>query len=304
MYDLIIIGGGPAGLTASVYAARKKLIALLISKDLGGQVNWTGAIENYMGYQFVDGPELMKKFEEQVKQFPIEIKLGESVTGVKTIENGFNVTTADGKSYQSRALIIASGKRPRGLNVPGEDKFIGRGLSYCAICDGPLFSDMNVAVAGGGNSAVEAVIDLLKIASHIYLISATELTADPLLIDRIRNSDKVTPLIEHNVLEISGNKFVEGLKVRDSITGEVKEFKVSAVFVEVGLTPNSDFAREVAQFNDCNEIVVNCENEVKIPGLFAAGDVTSVPEKQIVIAAGEGAKAALSANRYLQRLKE
>lgn len=304
MYDLIIIGGGPAGLTAAVYAARKKLNILLISKDLGGQPTLTGSIENYMGYQFIEGPELIKKFEEQVKQFPIETKIGKLVTRVQTSQQGFIVVTDDSMSYQSKTLIIASGKRPRRLNVAGEETFMGKGVTYCAVCDGPLFADMSVAIIGGGNSALEAASDMLKIASQVYLISSTELTADPILIDRVKSSAKVTLMLEHSILEIFGNKFVEGLKVRDSRTNEVKEIKVGGVFVEIGLTPNSDFAGGILELNECKEIVVNCNNEVKIPGLFAAGDVTSVPEKQIVVAAGEGAKAALSANRYLQRLKE
>ena len=201
-------------------------------------------------------------------------------------------------------MIIASGKRPRRLNVQGEDKFMGRGVTYCAVCDGPLFSEMDVAVIGGGDSALEAVQDMLKIASHVYLVSLTGLTADPILVDRVKNSEKVTIFTEYEILEIGGEKFVSSLKIKNSKTGEETSFKVAGIFIEIGLIPNSDFVRGVVELNDCGEIKVNCSNEVNVPGIFAAGDVTSVPEKQIVVAAGEGAKAALSANRYLQRLQE
>jgi NADH-dependent peroxiredoxin subunit F len=303
IYDLIIIGGGPAGMTAAVYAARKKISFLLISKDFGGQANLTGGIENYMGYQFVEGPELMKKFEDQVKQFSINMKIGEPAKKVVRTDDGFIVST-DNETFQSKTLIIASGKRPRRLNVPGEDKFLGRGVTYCAICDGPLFSDMDVAIIGGGNSALEAVQDMLKIANHVYLVSLTKLTADLILVDRIKSSGKVTIFTEYEILEIGGRKFVDSLRIKNRQTGKETSFSIAGIFIEIGLIPNSDFVEGIVELNDCSEIKVNCSNEVNIPGIFAAGDVTSVPEKQIVVAAGEGAKAALSANRYLQRLQE
>jgi alkyl hydroperoxide reductase subunit F len=185
MYELIIIGGGPAGMTAAVYAARKKLNTLLISYDIGGQVLWTADIENYMGYQFIEGLELMRKFEEQVKQFPLDIKTGERVSTLSQTNGGFEVRTDKGEIYQAKAAIIAAGKRPRQLNVPGEEKLKGRGVTYCAICDGPLFAGENVAIIGGGNSALEAAEDMVKIADHVYLVSLTPLTGDQILIDKV-----------------------------------------------------------------------------------------------------------------------
>jgi alkyl hydroperoxide reductase subunit F len=290
-------------MTAAVYAARKKLKALLISKDIGGQVNWTMGIENYMGYQFIEGAELIRKFEEQVKQFPLDIKLGESVPSLSQKDGIFEVRTDKGEAYQSKAVIIASGKRPRQMNGPGEESLKGRGVAYCASCDGPLFSDMKVAVIGGGNSALEAVDDMLKIAEHVYLVSLTPITGDSILIDKVKAASNLTMLLEHEVMEITGDKFVDGIKIKGLNDKAERTLQVSGVFVEIGLIPNSTLAEGVVARNQYSEIVVNCDNETNVPGLFAAGDVTTVPEKQIVVAAGEGAKAALRANHYLQRLR-
>ena len=302
MYEMIIIGGGPAGLTAAVYAARKKLDALLLSKDLGGQPLTTMGIENYMGYQFVEGPELMQKFEEQVKQFPIEVKTGDGAVSISRLDGGFEVRTEKGEAYQGKTAIIATGKRPRPLNVPGEEQFKGRGVTYCAICDGPLFSGMKVAVIGGGNSALEAADDMVKIGEHVYLVSLTPLTGDQVLIDKVKAAANLTIFTEHETREILGDNFVSGIKVKDLKSGEVKNLEVGGVFVEIGLVPNSNLAKGLVNLNKWGEIEVNCSCETGIPGLYAAGDVTNVPEKQIVVAAGEGAKAALQAHRYLQRL--
>jgi alkyl hydroperoxide reductase subunit F len=269
---------------------------------VGGQVNGTLGVENYMGYQFVEGTELMKKFEEQVKQFPIEVKTGQAVQSLAKIRGGFEAVVAGGKEYQAKAVIVASGKRPRPLNVPGEEKLKGRGVTYCAICDGPLFASMKVAVIGGGNSALEAADDMVKIADHIYLVSLTQLTGDQILIERVNNAKNLTIFLEHEVLEIVGDKMVEGIKIRDLKSKQEKKLEVAGIFIEIGLIPNSDFAKEVVHLNHLGEIEINCSNETGVAGLFAAGDVTNVPEKQIVVAAGEGAKAALQAHHYLQRL--
>ena len=303
MYELIIIGAGPAGMTAAVYAARKKLNALLISSDIGGQVLWTAGVENYMGYQLIEGPELMRKFEEQVKQFPIDTKTGEQVINLAQTNEGFEVQTTKNESSQTRAAIIATGKRPRQLNIPGEEKLRGKGITYCAICDGPLFAGENVAIIGGGNSALEAANDMVKIAEHVYLISLTPFTGDQILIDKVTDASNMTVLLEHEVLEIEGESRVKRIKIRDLKNKLEKKLDVGGVFIEIGLTPNSDPFKEIVQFNHLGEIEVNCANETSAPGLFAAGDITNVPEKQIVVAAGEGAKAALQAHRYLQRLR-
>jgi alkyl hydroperoxide reductase subunit F len=212
MYDVIIIGAGPSGMTVAVYTARKKLNTLLISKDVGGQPNWTNNIENYMGYQFIEGPELIEKFETQVKQFPIDLKIGDGVTSISLFNGGFQIHTELGQTYQGKAAIIASGKRPRSPNVPGEDKFRGKGISYCSICDAPLFEGMNVAVVGGGNSALDAVDDLIKIADQVCLVSLTPpLTGDQVLIDRIKKARNLSFFIEHETLSIVGDNFVSSI---------------------------------------------------------------------------------------------
>ena len=302
MHELIIIGGGPAGMTAAVYAARKRIDTLLLTKDIGGQVLTTAGVENYMGYQYIEGPELMQKFEEQVRQFPLEQKIGQEIVALSRLDTGFEVRTDNGESYQAKAVIIATGKRPRPLNVPGEEGLRGRGVTYCAICDGPLFAGEKVAVIGGGNSALEAVYDMVKIAERVYLVSFTPLTGDQILIDSVKGASNLTMFLEHEVVEIEGSSRVEGITIRDLKTGEEKRLEVGGIFVEIGLIPNSESARGITQLNKFGEIEVNCACETGIPGLFAAGDVTDVPEKQIVVAAGEGAKAALQAHKYLQRL--
>ncbi len=300
MYDIIIVGAGPSGLTAAVYAARKQLKTLLVSKDIGGQMNWTMGIENYMGYQFIEGPELMLKFEQQVKQFPIDTLIGEGINAIGRIDNGFEIHTDDGAVNQGRSMIISTGKKPRPLNVPGEKELMGRGVSYCSTCDGPFFRNLKVAVIGGGNSALEAADDLMKTSAHIYLISITPLTADPVLINKVKASEKVTILTEYETLEIKGKDSTKGIKVKDTKSNEIKEFDVEGVFVEIGLIPNSDVVKDIVTLNESGEIMINNANETGVKGLYAAGDVTNIPEKQIVIAAGEGAKAALQAHKYLQ----
>jgi alkyl hydroperoxide reductase subunit F len=304
MYELIIVGAGPAGMTAAVYAARKKLNTALISYDIGGQVLWTTGVENYMGYQFIEGSELMQKFQEQVRQFPLDMKTGGRVNNLSRTDAGFEVRTDKGENYRARAAIIATGKRPRQLDVPGEEKLRGRGVTYCAICDGPLFAGDNVAVIGGGNSALEAAEDMVRIAEHVYLVSLTPLTGDQVLIDKVRNANNLTMFLEHEVLEVEGGSRVEGIKLRNLKTKQEKELEVSGIFIEIGLIPNSEPFKRMVRLNRLGEIEVNCANETSVPGLFAAGDVTNVPEKQIVVAAGEGAKAALQAHRYLQRLSQ
>ena len=306
MYELIIIGGGPAGMTAAVYAARKKLNTLLISYDIGGQGLTTWLVENYMGYQFIEGRELMQKFEEQVKQFPTDVKVevGKRTEKLSRVDGGFEVRTDSGETYKAKVVILATGKRPRQLNVPGEKELLGRGVTYCAICDGPLFADVKVAVIGGGNSALEAADDMVKIADHVYLVSLTPLTGDQILIDKVKAANNLTMLLEHEVLEINGKNRVEGIKIRDVKSKQERDLDVGGVFVEIGLIPNSELVKELVTLNGIGEVEVNCGNETGVHGFFAAGDVTSVPDKQIVVAAGEGAKAALQAHRYLQRLSK
>jgi len=299
MYDLIIIGTGPAGITAAVYAARKRMSLLAITKDIGGQAAISGDIENYTGYQFITGLELAAKFEEHMRKFNIALKENEAAIELKKIDDKILVKTSKG-SYEAKTAIIASGKRSKELNVPGEKEFKNRGLTYCATCDGPLFSNKEVAVIGGGNSALDAALQLIKIARHVYIINITSnLGADAIMREKVEASKNVTILNSAQVTAVLGDKFVSGIKIKRE--GKEAQLAVQGIFVEIGLIPNSDFAKDVEK-NQSGEIKVNSRNETNIPGIFAAGDVTDVPEKQIIIAAGEGAKATLSAFRYLSHL--
>ncbi|MGD1119911.1 MAG: FAD-dependent oxidoreductase [Dehalococcoidales bacterium] len=304
MYELIIVGGGPAGMTAAVYAARKQLNTLLISSDIGGQVMWTNSVENYPGYQIIEGDELIAKFQQQVNQFPIDQKIGPKVTQVRKIDRGFEVTAESGDKFQGKVVVLASGKRPRKLNVEGETEMAGRGITYCSVCDGPDFTGQKVAVIGGGNSAIEAALDMVVAAEHVDLVSVTPLTGDPIMIEKLSAAGNLTIYTEHKTEKILGRDRVEGIVIKDLKTGNRRQLDVTGVFVEIGLVPNSDMIRDLVILNPAGEVPVNGSCETDVPGLFSAGDVTDVPEKQIVIAAGEGAKALLQAHRYLRRLAE
>ena len=296
MFDLIIIGAGPAGITAAIYAARKKMRLLVITKDIGGQAALSGDVENYTGYQFITGPDLALKFEEHLRKFDIALRETETVEEVKKTNAHIQVKTDKGL-YEARSVIVASGKRSRELGAPGEKEFKNQGLTYCATCDAPLFSGKDVAVIGGGNSALDAAIQLIKIANKIYIINmAPWLTGDMVMQEAVSQSPKVTIFNSAQVSAIAGDKIVGAIKIKKDNKEET--FPVQGVFVEIGLIPNSDFAKDVEK-NKFGEIKVNPYNETNVPGIFAAGDVTDVPEKQIVIAAGEGSKAALGVFSYL-----
>ena len=302
MYELIIIGGGPAGMAAAVYAARKLINTVLVSGDIGGQVNWTNGVENYLGYQFIEGDELIAKFQQQVNQFSIEQKIGLKVTNITKIDGGFEVNTEQGDKVQGKVILLATGKRPRLLNVDGEKELTGRGVTYCSICDGPDFTGQKVAVIGGGNSAIEAAMDMVKAAEHVDMVSVTPLTGDPIMIEKLKDARNLTVYTEQQTEKILGQDQVEGIVIKDLKTGNRTQLEVTGVFVEIGLVPNSDMVRELIKLNPAGEVPVNSFCETAVPGFFAAGDVTDAPEKQIIIAAGEGAKAALQAHRYLRRL--
>jgi alkyl hydroperoxide reductase subunit F len=301
MYEIIIVGGGPAGMSASVYAARKRLNTLLITSDIGGQVNWTSGVENYLGYQFIEGADLIGKFQKQVNQFPIDQKIGVKVSQIKKIDGGFEVISESGEIFQGKAVVLASGKRPRLLNVEGEKELTGRGVTYCATCDGPVFAGQKVAVIGGGNSAIEAALDMVKVAEHVDMVSVTPLTGDPIMIEKLADAKNLTIYTNYQTEKILGQGLTEGIIIKEIKTGKTQQLDDTGIFVEIGLEPNSDMVKDLLKLNEYGEVPINIACETEIPGFFAAGDVTIVPEKQIVIAAGEGAKAALQAHRYLQR---
>ncbi|MBU1124555.1 MAG: FAD-dependent oxidoreductase [Candidatus Omnitrophica bacterium] len=298
MYDIVIIGAGPAGITAAVYAARKKMDLLVVTGDIGGQAAWSGDIENYTGYQFISGPELASKFEEHMRTYQIAVKENETVISVLK-EKETILVKSNKEEYPSRTLIIASGKRTRQLGVPGENEFKNRGLTYCATCDGPLFAKKDVAVIGGGNSALDAALQLLRIATHVYVINNTPaLGGDAIMRQKVQEASNVTVYNDSQVTAVRGDRMVNALTMQRR--GKEETLAVGGVFVEIGLVPNSEFAA-IVEKNQNGEIKIDCHNQTSVPGIFAAGDVTDVPEKQIIIAAGEGSKACLCAFRYLSQ---
>jgi thioredoxin-disulfide reductase len=302
MQDLIIIGGGPAAITAGIYAARYKLKTLLITKALGGQMARKAvAIKNYPGWEEIPGFDLIAKFEEHLKKNPIDIEM-DTVREIKKEGGVFFVSTNGDKTFQAKAVIIASGADPRPLEVEGEKEFVGRGVSYCVTCDGPLFSNKTVAVIGGGNAGFEAAISLANWVGKIYILeNSPQVKASPELQEKAGQTGKIEVMTSVAVKKIEGGKFVEKISVEDQKTKNIAMIALEGVFVEVGSQPATSFLRGLVDFSEKDEVVIDPKTmQTKTPGLFAAGDVSNIPYKQIVVAAGEGAKALLAAYRFLQ----
>ncbi len=304
IYDVMIIGGGPAGIAASVYAVRKNLKVLLVSKNIGGQAALSGDIENYPGFSLITGADLATKFQEEIKKFEnngIWVKIGEEVVTLSGHDPDFMITTAQGNEYHGKTVIIASGRIPRMLNVPGEKEFLGKGVATCATCDAPLFKGKDVAVVGGGNSALDAAFSLLKIARSVSIINLTpDLKGDEVLLRNVKGSPIVKILNVHQVLEIQGDQFVTGIKIQDINSKEEQIIPVSGVFIEIGWTPSTGFD-QLSHKNSIGEIMVDEFGESSVPGLYSAGDVNDLWGEQIVIAAGEGAKVALKVAEHLSK---
>ena len=301
-HDLIIIGAGPAGLSAAIYAVRKKLRVLVLAQAVGGQAIEAHLVENYLGMPEILGVELAEKFREHAKKFNIEIKEEAKVEEIIKIDSGFKINTNKGE-FASRALIIASGKKYRQLDVPGAKEFAGKGISYCATCDAPLFKNKTVAVIGGGDAGQDAVWQLTQYASKIYLLNKyPELRGDDVLLrEQIKKHSKIEIYNQCEPLEVKGDKFVKSLVFKHNGLGETKEIAVDGIFVEIGSVPVSEFLRDVVKLNGRGEIEIDPKNNMtSCPGIFAAGDVSDTPHKQMIIAAGEGAKAALSVYEYLK----
>ena len=298
IYDVAIIGGGPAALTAGIYAARKKIKAVILTKQVGGQTLLAEIIENYPGIEKISGKELIEKMRMQNEKYGVEIKEGEKIELIKKQGEIFLVNLIEAKS-----IIIATGKNPRRLNVPGEKEFEGRGVSFCSTCDAPLFDKKEVAVIGGGNSGLTAALDLAKYANKVYVLEfMPKITGDELLIEKLKQERKLEFITDVKIKEIKGNKFVEKIvySVRtDSPAGE-KELAVNGVFISIGWIPATEFLKGFVNLNEEGEIIIDPKtNETSVKGVFGAGDVTDVQYKQCVIAAAEGAKAALSVYNYL-----
>jgi len=305
-YDIIIVGAGPAGMTAGVYAARKKLKTLIISKDIGGQASWSSDIENYLGFSMITGPDLVKKFEDHLEEFKEDLELRISISGIKDIKKkgkNFVITTGDGKSETAKAIIIAGGKVPRMLGITGEKEFLNRGVAYCAYCDGPLFKGKDVAIIGGGNSALDSALNVSKLVKQIYIINITkQLNGDKVMIDKVMDLPHVRVMNNTEAVAIEGEKTVSSIRIKSRDGGLQKDLPVSGVFIEVGSLPATEYLKGLVNLNKHSEIIIDEYNMTSVAGIFAAGDITTVIEKQIITAAGEGAKAAIQASQYLAKI--
>ncbi len=301
-FDVIIVGAGAAGMTAAIYAARRNLRAAVLTKDVGGQTNTTNHIENYPGIDVIDGPALMKKFEEQACDFGAEIFCDDVEKIEKLGERDFRITGSD--SYRCKAVILAFGKTPRTMNVPGEKEFANRGVSYCVTCDGPLFKNKIVAVVGNGSSALEGAEFLSGICSKVYVIHRTPgFSGANEDVEKLKKRGNVEFVSNAVVKAAKGDKFLRSIIVENSATKKTTPLDVGGLFVELGFESKTEFVKDLVERDKLNQIVINELCETKTPGIFAAGDVTSVPFKQIVISAGDGAKAALQCYNYVKNLK-
>lgn len=298
VYDVAVVGAGPAGLVAALYAARKNLSTVVVSLDVGGQVGTTHHVANYPGVAGISGPDLIQQMYAQVEECGVNQMIGERVTGVRIMPGILLLDTASAKEVCAKCVVVASGAEKRHLGIPGEKQLTGRGVVYCSTCDGPLFRGRTIAIVGGGNSGLEAAIEMDGVASKVYLLSRTGLTGDQVLQDKVAGSAAIV-LSNHEPIEIDGNEQVEGLTVRDITTGELRRLDVDGVFVEVGFRPHTDFALGVLEMNAVGEIMVDAHGGTNVPGIFAAGDAIEMHDKQIVMAAGQGARAALAAFEYL-----
>ncbi|MBI3260955.1 FAD-dependent oxidoreductase [Candidatus Berkelbacteria bacterium] len=309
MDDLLIIGGSAVATAAGIYAARDRVNLRVVSTDWGGEVATSGEIENYPGFVHTDGIALADEFLKHLKANGVEPEIGVTIEAIaKNPDGSF---TAKGKkngtevSYQAKAVIIGTGVHPRELSVPGEKEFRNKGVSYCSVCDIPLFKGKTVAVIGGGNTALESILMATKIASKVYSININaELTGEAVYIEQVKKLPNVELIINAKTTEIIGDKFVTGIKYADTQTNETKALSgINGIFVHVGMIPNSDFIKSFGvKLNEYREIEVDSNCQTNVPGLFAAGDVTNIPYKQIAVATGQGVCAALSAISYLRKL--
>jgi NADH-dependent peroxiredoxin subunit F len=299
IYDVAIVGAGPAGLAAAMYAARKNLSAIIVAIDIGGQLGGTRDVANYPGLELITGPDLVQKLFTQASQYGIGQLIGEQVSGVSLDGRSKVLELASGREVAARTLIIASGVQKRRLQIPGEKELSGRGVVYCSTCDGPLFKDLDIAVIGGGNSALEAAIEMDGIARNVWMVARDGLEGEAVLEDKATSAKSVEILPHHEPVEIHGADKVVGVTVLDRTTQTTRRLAVDGVFIEIGLFPNTGFALDLVDTNERGEIVIDSRCRTGARGVFAAGDCTDTHDKQVVISVGEGAKAALAAFEYL-----
>ena len=299
MHDLIIIGGGPAAVSAAIYAARHRLETLLAAPETGGQVAESWLVENYLGFPSISGVDLAQRFEEHLSHYEAVRRVEERAEQVARNGEGFRVALESGQWVEGKAVIVATGRYPRRLGIPGEAEFLHRGVTYCATCDAPLFADEDVAVIGGGDAALQAAAQLVPIAGKVYLVSRRPWRAEPALQARAAGASNLEALVGYVPLEIRGTERVESLAIEAREDHAGQELAVTGVFVEIGAVPDSKLVEGLTALNAAGEILVDRLGRTSIPGLFAAGDVTDAPYKQAIMAAGDGAKAAMAAWEYL-----
>lgn len=302
IYDSIIIGASAAGISSAIYLKRQNLNFLLITQDIGGEMALSGIVENYPGFPSTNGVELAQKFKEHLDKYQIE-PLFDGVKEVKKEDKILKVITQSDKEFLAKTLIVATGSTPKKLNVPGEEKYYHKGVSYCSVCDMPLFKNKIVAIVGGGNSALEAGLMASNLCKKAYIINKNpQFKGDKILLEELEKKENIEIIYNALTQEILGNGFVKKIKYLDTTNNEIKELDVDAVFIHIGLKPNSSFIPDDWQVkNEYGEIIVDQFCQTKIPGLFAAGDVTNIPYKQIGIAVGQGIISALRAVDYLRK---
>jgi thioredoxin-disulfide reductase len=300
MYDTTIIGAGPAGLTSAIYAARREMKTLVIGKDLGGQLVWANEIENYPGFMSIKAIDLVMKIQEQVKNLGVEIKHLE-VKKIEKNKDGSFILYSGGEKIETKTIIIAMGLIPRRLSIPGEREFNGKGISYCAKCDGPFYRDKDIVVVGGGNSALDAAEVLSKIGKKVYLVHRSEeFRAFEALVNEVKEKENIEMILNSSLTEIVGDERVKKVKVVNNKTGEEREIEAGGVFIEIGRIAHTDLLENIVDRDKNNQILVDKNMKTSVEGIFAAGDVTQVEFKQIPIAMGQATIAALSAYQYLQ----
>jgi thioredoxin-disulfide reductase len=304
LWDFVSLGAGPAGINASLYAKRKGLATLIVAKEIGGQLNNTEDVDNYLGFKMINANSLIDKFIAHIDSLNIEKLIGFDVISIIKDNEVFTIKLNNGKYIKAKTLLYALGGNPRKLQIEGEDKYSGKGVSYCVTCDGPFYKDKKVVVAGGGNSAVEAAIDLSKVAKEVYIIHRSQFRADKILLDRMFSNKNIKVYLETTIKKIVGNEKIEYLEIIDNKTLQSSKFYLDGLFVEIGNIPNSYLIEDIVKTNERKEIIVNEEQRTSVEGLFAAGDVTAEPEKQIIISAAAGAKAALAAAKYINKRGE
>jgi len=298
-YDLLVLGAGPAGMNAAMYASRKGLDVLVLSLNRGGQLNDTAMIENYLGTESILGYELAEKFAAHLEKYKVPVAETANVIEYRRKGTDHEVVLSDGDVYRGKTVVIATGSVYRSINVQGEWDFVGKGVSYCAICDAPLFRNKNVLVAGGGNSAAEAALDLSKYAKSVTILHRSQFRADKVLLDQVMADPKITYHLRTKIVEIIGDNLLRGVKTLDLDNGEEKIFNGDGLFIEIGQIPNTQVFKDILHMTESGAIVTDERMQTNIPGVFAAGNVREFPYKQIIIAASEGAIAALSASDYL-----